>query len=257
MPPLRRCRRSRFGARSVRSGSLFRSRRWLDRVLRLGSPVGPVCRRRRGSRRSRSCRPPRRVASGFRARERPASSAARADRVRRGRSRGLFLLARLARRPSSTPGGRRVDRRGVVSRLAASLPDSWLGLLPAARGSGPRRGCCTPPATSARRRRSAAVPGSGSCPRFSPVTGSRSCACSSRSSVAAASRRRASPCSGRTRCRSSPARSSSARASRAGWRGAARIAAFALVLVGAVALSRPAAEKPVDGPGDAARLSID
>ncbi|MEP6813361.1 MAG: hypothetical protein ABI990_10260 [Actinomycetota bacterium] len=40
-----------------------------------------------------------------------------------------------------------------------------------------------------------------------------------------------------------------------GWRGGARVAAFALVLVGAVALSRPQA--PVDGPEGLARLSID
>jgi len=42
-----------------------------------------------------------------------------------------------------------------------------------------------------------------------------------------------------------------------GWRGAARVGAFALVLVGAVALSRPAAEVGFDGPGGPARLSID
>jgi hypothetical protein len=42
-----------------------------------------------------------------------------------------------------------------------------------------------------------------------------------------------------------------------GWRGAARVGAFALVLVGAVALSRPLAEAGVDGPGGPARLSID
>jgi hypothetical protein len=43
----------------------------------------------------------------------------------------------------------------------------------------------------------------------------------------------------------------------AGWRGAARVAAFALVLVGAVALSRPASEAGFDGSGGPARLSID
>ena len=41
-----------------------------------------------------------------------------------------------------------------------------------------------------------------------------------------------------------------------GWRGAARVAAFALVLVGAVGLSRPEAAR-VDGPERLARLSID
>ena len=42
-----------------------------------------------------------------------------------------------------------------------------------------------------------------------------------------------------------------------GWRGAARVAAFALVLAGAVALSRLDAEPPFDAPGRAARISID
>jgi hypothetical protein len=41
------------------------------------------------------------------------------------------------------------------------------------------------------------------------------------------------------------------------WRGAARIAAFGLVLVGAVALSRPDAEPPIDALEGDARLSID
>jgi len=43
----------------------------------------------------------------------------------------------------------------------------------------------------------------------------------------------------------------------AGWRGAARIAAFGLVLVGAVALSRPDAGPSFDALEDAGRLSID
>ena len=43
----------------------------------------------------------------------------------------------------------------------------------------------------------------------------------------------------------------------AGWRGAARIAAFGLVLVGAVALSRPDAGPPFDALEETARLSID
>jgi hypothetical protein len=43
----------------------------------------------------------------------------------------------------------------------------------------------------------------------------------------------------------------------AGWRGAARIAAFGLVLVGAVALSRPDAGPPFDALEEAGRLSID
>jgi hypothetical protein len=43
----------------------------------------------------------------------------------------------------------------------------------------------------------------------------------------------------------------------AGWRGAVRIAAFGLVLVGAVALSRPDAGPPFDALGETARLSID
>jgi hypothetical protein len=42
-----------------------------------------------------------------------------------------------------------------------------------------------------------------------------------------------------------------------GWRGAARIAAFGLVLLGAVALSRPDAGQPFDALEEAARLSID
>jgi hypothetical protein len=42
-----------------------------------------------------------------------------------------------------------------------------------------------------------------------------------------------------------------------GWRGAARIAAFALVVLGAVALGRPEGGAPVDAPRDAVRLSID
>jgi hypothetical protein len=42
-----------------------------------------------------------------------------------------------------------------------------------------------------------------------------------------------------------------------GWRGAARIAAFGLVLVGAVALSRPDADPPFDALEEAGRLSID
>ena len=42
-----------------------------------------------------------------------------------------------------------------------------------------------------------------------------------------------------------------------GWRGAARVAAFALVLVGAVALSRLDPEPPFDALGGAARISID
>lgn len=42
-----------------------------------------------------------------------------------------------------------------------------------------------------------------------------------------------------------------------GWRGEARAAAFALVLVGAVALSRPAPDAGFDGPETLARLSID
>jgi hypothetical protein len=41
----------------------------------------------------------------------------------------------------------------------------------------------------------------------------------------------------------------------AGWRGAARIAAFGLV--GAVALSRPDADPPFDALEEAGRLSID
>ena len=43
----------------------------------------------------------------------------------------------------------------------------------------------------------------------------------------------------------------------AGWRGVARIAAFGLVLVGAVALSRLGIEAAIDAPEDVARLSID
>jgi hypothetical protein len=43
----------------------------------------------------------------------------------------------------------------------------------------------------------------------------------------------------------------------AGWRGGARIAAFGLVLVGAVALSRPDAGPPFDALEEAGRLSID
>jgi hypothetical protein len=42
-----------------------------------------------------------------------------------------------------------------------------------------------------------------------------------------------------------------------GWRGAARIAAFALVVLGAVALGRPEGSAPVDAPQDAVRLSTD
>jgi hypothetical protein len=42
-----------------------------------------------------------------------------------------------------------------------------------------------------------------------------------------------------------------------GWRGPARIAAFGLVLVGAVALSRPDASPPFDALEEAAKLSID
>jgi hypothetical protein len=42
-----------------------------------------------------------------------------------------------------------------------------------------------------------------------------------------------------------------------GWRGAARIAAFALVVLGAVALGRPEGGAPVDAPQDAVRLSTD
>jgi hypothetical protein len=42
-----------------------------------------------------------------------------------------------------------------------------------------------------------------------------------------------------------------------GWRGAARVGAFALVLAGAVALSRPGLDAGFDGSGGPARLSID
>ena len=117
---------------------------------------------------------------------------------------------------------------GAAARAAAAR----------ARGSARPPASSTPRATSARRPRSRAARGCSSSRPCSPATGWRSRACSSPSSAAAASRRPALRCSGRTRCRSSRARCSSARACPAAGTAPPASRRFALVLVGAVALSR-------------------
>ena len=128
------------------------------------------------------------------------------------RSRGLVLLAlSLGAHPPTARGSAsavvRLDRRVAVAAvplLVAGCPPA--AALGTAAGRPLRRG-----RRRRRRRPSSAAHGWRSRPPSSPATGSRSSACSSRSSVAAGSHRRGSPSCGRTRCRSSPGPSSSPR----------------------------------------------
>jgi hypothetical protein len=87
------------------------------------------------------------------------------------------------------------------------------------------------------------------------------CACIARADRPVAriddARRRASPCSGPNSLPILAGTVLFGEGLPAGWRGAARIAAFGLVLVGAVALSRPDADPPFDALEEAGRLSID
>ena len=248
-----RCRRSRCAGRCRSLLSLFRSGRWSLGFF--GGIAGWVVvrRRRSGSRRSRSSRPRPRAGIGvlalgggrLRRAERVGVGAALDRPAACSRSRSDAHSVTLARRV--VPGGDldgRVARGGGGARALLSRPAAGLGtaagVLYAAGDVGTK--------AARRRRRAAAVrPGAARLPRARLRR-----ACSSRSSAAAGSRPPVSPCSGRTRCRSSPARRSSPRRCRAAGSAPLRVAAFALVLVGAVALSRrgaaPGEPAPVAGP---------
>ena len=240
------CRRSRCAARSRRCALLFRHRGWLIGFVvglaggrfyvaalalaplslvqatsaggyRGARAASPTARRRRRSYGTNGspCR--------CRSRVSPCSaSRSRGDRRRASSAAWLPVLGWLA---CSACRGR---NRGRAGRRCWSR----------APGSVSPQAFSTAPATSRRRRQSAAACGWCSCRSCSPRTALPSSACSSASSEGERSRPRAPRRCSRTPCRSPAGIALFHEQVPGGGLGALRVAAFALVVVGAAVLAR-------------------